>query len=127
MTADGTVSLREHFEHHLRMAKDEQDRLLSLHADEHRMAREAHMLQHLHDDRALTLATESLSHRLGSMNEFREQLASQAQTFVTKVELAGLAERAETHVTRGELFGWMGVGLTIVTLVVTLLLRVTGG
>ncbi len=44
-------------------------------------------------DRALTIATERLDHRLALMNEFREQLTQQSREFATKSEMAEIEKR----------------------------------
>ena len=44
-------------------------------------------------DRALDLAYEAMTIRLGSMNEFREQLREQSDTFASKVEAGVISDR----------------------------------
>lgn len=58
--------------------------LLNSHEKEHILAKESHEKVHEMESLALIKAEIQMSHRLESMNEFREQLNSQAATFLTR-------------------------------------------
>lgn len=68
-----TVSLREHMDAHHNAHQREHDQHAKEHDRDHRAT-----------EQAITVAVAALDKRLDAMNEFREQLNSQAATFVRR-------------------------------------------
>lgn len=100
--SDPVISLREYLDREIVAVRRELNTMATGVLETAKAHSESHAREHNMTNTALSKAEEAMTIRLGQMNEFREQIVAERQTYVTRSELTEIKQRLEELVSRND-------------------------